>query len=100
MRAPLSHLADEVFPGLSTELEAQDCPERSWQTCSVWHCVDIAEGAPVSGVSFRGTLWEAVLHFVENESPVARVRINERFKNDDPAAVAATLNDLFAPPGL
>lgn len=96
-RAPLSHVADEVFLNLSRELEQQGLSRKVV--------------ADMFGLALRGyqrrvqrltecqtdrgtTLWQAVLDLVEKEGPVLRKRVFERFQYDDAAAVGAVLNDL------
>lgn len=97
VRAPLAHVADEVFLHLSRELEQQGLSRKVV--------------ADMFGLALRGyqrrvqrlnessteggkTLWQAVLQLVEEESPVARRRVFERFQYDDAAAVGAVLSDL------
>jgi len=97
VRAPLAHVADEVFLHLSSELEQQGVTRKVV--------------ADMFGLALRGyqrrvqrlsestskrgtTLWSAVLETIESEAPVPRARILERFQYDDPLAVAAVLKDL------
>lgn len=99
VRAPLAHLADEVFLHLSRELEHQGVSRKVV--------------ADMFGLALRGyqrrvqrlnesatdrgkTLWQAVLELVQNEQPVSRRRIFTRFRHDDAGAVGAVLNDLTA----
>jgi hypothetical protein len=95
-RSPLSHVADQVFFELASEIEAQGVKRRV--------------AADMFGLALRAyqkkmrrltesrsardrTLWEAVLSFV-GEREVTRARIEERFQNDGPREVAAVLHDL------
>lgn len=97
LRAPLSHIADEVFLQLSEELEG--------------HGLSRKVVADMFGMALRGyqrrvqrlresstqsgrTLWEALLDHLQESGPTNRLRILERFGSDDPTAVAAILNDL------
>jgi hypothetical protein len=97
VRAPLAHVADEVFLHLSRELEQQGLSRKVV--------------ADMFGLALRGyqrrvhrlnesttdrgkTLWQAVLELVDQEGPVSRRRVFERFQYDDQAAVGAVLNDL------
>jgi predicted ArsR family transcriptional regulator len=98
MRAPLAHLADEVFLHLSQELESQGVSRKIV--------------ADMFGLALRGyqkrvqrlresatdggrTLWRAVLEFIQAEGRVTRRRLLERFQNDDALAVGAVVNDLL-----
>lgn len=97
VRAPLAHVADEVFLHLSQELEHQGLSRKVV--------------ADMFGLALRGyqrrvqrlnesttdrgkTLWQAILELIDQESPVGRRRVFERFQYDDQAAVGAVLNDL------
>ncbi len=96
-RAPLAHIADEVFLNLSRELEQQGLSRKVV--------------ADMFGLALRGyqrrvqrlsesqtdrgtTLWQAVLDLIEGEGPVLRKRVFERFRYDDGNAVGAVLSDL------
>jgi len=96
VRAPLAHVADQVFLELAKEIEAQGVGRqvvadmfglalRSYQK----KMQRLTESA-----SDRGhTLWEAVLAFVEKEGPT-RKRVMARFEHDGEREVAAVLRDL------
>jgi hypothetical protein len=99
VRAPLAQIADQVFLGLSRELEAQGVGRkvaadmfglalRSYQK----KVQRLAE----SETQRDKTLWEAVLDYLREQGSVPRRRIFERFTRDDEAAVAAILNDLVS----
>jgi hypothetical protein len=99
VRAPLAQIADQVFLGLSRELEAQGVGRKV--------------AADMFGLALRSyqkkvqrltesetqrdkTLWEAVLDYLREQGSVPRRRVFERFGRDDEAAVAAILNDLVS----
>ncbi len=97
VRAPLSHLADQVFLNLVNELEAQGLGRkvvadmfgmalRSYQLK--------VQRLSESATDRNRTLWEAVLAFIADEGPVSRLRVMERFAHDDEALVRAVLHDL------
>jgi DNA-binding Lrp family transcriptional regulator len=97
VRAPLAHLADEVFLNLSEELERQGVSRkvvadmfglalRGYQR----RVQRLRESATERGT----TLWRALLEHVQEHGPLTRRRLFERFRNDDPLAVGAVLNDL------
>jgi hypothetical protein len=97
VRAPLSHVADQVFVELAREIESQGVRRqvvadmfgmalRSYQ--KKMRRLTESESAR------EKTLWEAVLEFVEKEQPT-RTRIHERFESDGEREVAAVVNDLI-----
>jgi hypothetical protein len=97
VRAPLAQIADQVFLGLSRELETQGVGRKV--------------AADMFGLALRSyqkkvqrltesetlrdkTLWEAIIDYIKDQGSVPRRRIFERFQRDDEHAVAAILNDL------
>jgi hypothetical protein len=99
VRAPLAHLADEVFLSLSQELERQGVSRKVV--------------ADMFGLALRGyqrrvqrlresatdrgtTLWRALLDHLQEHGPLTRRRLFDRFRHDDPLAVGAVLNDLVS----
>jgi len=95
-RAPLAHVADQVFVELAREIEAQGVRRqvaadmfgmalRSYQK----KMRRLTESESVREKS----LWEAVLEVVENEQPT-RDRVQKRFEYDGEREVAAVLKDL------
>ena len=99
IRAPLSHIADQVFLDLAGEIEAQGVTRkvaadmfglalRSYQK----KVQRLTESATVRD----RTVWEAVLDFLSEQGGVTRERLFERFRGDSADDVAAVLNDLVA----
>jgi DNA-binding MarR family transcriptional regulator len=97
IRAPLAHLADEVFLKLSEELESQGVSRklvadmfgmalRTYQR----RVQRLRESVTEQGK----TLWQSVLEHLENKRCASRRELLDRFRHDDPEAVAAVLNDL------
>jgi hypothetical protein len=97
IRAPLSHIADQVFLDLASEIEAQGVTRkiaadmfglalRSYQK----KVQRLTESATVRD----RTLWEAVMDFLSEQGSVTRERLFERFRRDSAEDVAAVLNDL------
>lgn len=99
VRAPLAQIADQVFLGLSRELETQGVGRKV--------------AADMFGLALRSyqkkvqrltesetlrdkTLWEAIIDYMRDQGSVPRRRIFERFQRDDEHAVAAILNDLVS----
>jgi hypothetical protein len=96
VRAPLSHVADQVFIELAREIEGQGVRQqvaadmfgmalRSYQK----KMRRLAESESVR----ERTLWEAVLELIENEQPT-RARVTSRFTRDGEREVASVLKDL------
>lgn len=97
IRAPLAHIADQVFLDLSQEIEAQGVGRklvadmfglalRSYQK----KVQRLTESATVR----EKTLWEAVLEFLAREGSATRERIFAQFRRDPERDVAAVLADL------
>jgi hypothetical protein len=99
VRAPLAQIADQVFLGLSREIEGQGVGRKV--------------AADMFGLALRSyqkkvqrltesetqrdkTLWEAVMDYIREQGSVPRRRIFERFQHDDEDALAAILNDLVS----
>ena len=97
VRAPLAHVADQVFVELSRELEGQGLGRKVV--------------ADMFGMALRGnqkrvqrltesvtvrdrSLWEVVLEYVREREHVTRREVLARFSRDSEAAVAAVLHDL------
>lgn len=99
IRAPLSHIADQVFLDLANEIEAQGVTRKV--------------AADMFGLALRSyqkkvqrltesvtvrdrTLWEAMLDLLSEQGSVTRERLFERFSDDSPEDVGAVLSDLVA----
>jgi len=97
IRAPLSHVANQVFLDLARELEEQGVSRKV--------------SADMFGMALRAyirkvrrlseaetekgrTLWQALLDFVRAEGLVTRERVLERFDADGELQVTALLHDL------
>lgn len=96
-RAPLAHIANQVFYDLITELEAQGVRRkvvadmfglalRSYQK----RVQRLAESRTDAGRS----LWEAVLQHLSSHGVTTRLALLERFRHDDDATVRGILQDL------
>ena len=97
IRAPLAHIADQVFLELAREIERQGVGRkvaadmfglalRSYQK----RVQRLSESASVRD----RTLWEAIYDFVCDEERVSRERIEKRFAKDSVEHVGAVINDL------
>jgi hypothetical protein len=97
IRAPLAHVADQVFLDLASEIEAQGVARkvaadmfglalRSYQK----KVQRLTESATVR----ERTLWEAVLSYLSEQGSVSREQLFTRFRRDPEQDVAAVLVDL------
>lgn len=97
VRAPLAHVANQVFLELVRELEAQGLGRkvvadmfgialRSYQL----KVQRLSESASEK----QKTLWNAVLDFIQSGGAVSRTRILQRFSRDDEGQLKAVLHDL------
>jgi hypothetical protein len=96
-RAPLAHVAGQVFFELVRELKSQGLGNKVIAdmfglTLRTYH--DRVRRTSES-VTERGTsLWEAVLGFVREKQTVTRAELLRRFRADDEASVRGVLMDL------
>lgn len=97
VRAPLAHLADQVFLSLSREIEAQGVKRtvaadmfglalRSYQKKT--------QRASSSVTQQGKTLFEAILEHVETSRGCSRETLLHRFRNDNEREVVGVLHDL------
>jgi hypothetical protein len=97
IRAPLSHVANQVFLDLSRELEAQGVSRKVSADmfgmalrAYIRKVRRLSEGETEKGK----TLWQSLLDFVRKEELVTRQRVHERFAGDGELQVTAVLHDL------
>ena len=97
IRAPLAHIAEQVFVELAAELESQGVSRkvsadmfglalRTYQR----RTQRLRESATERGRS----LWEALYEFLSGQAVVTREQILHRFRHDDAALVRGVLHDL------
>lgn len=97
IRAPLSHVANQVFLDLARELEEQGVSRKvSADMFGMALRAYIRKVRRLAEAqSERGrTLWQAVLDFVRAEELASRERILKRFAHDGELQVTAVLHDL------
>lgn len=97
IRAPLSHVANQVFLDLSHELAEQGVSRKvSADMFGMALRAYIRKVRRLSEAqSDRGrTLWQAVLDFVRAEPLVGRARVLKRFEADAELQVSSVLHDL------
>ena len=97
IRAPLSHVADQVFLELANSIEAEGVPRkvaadmfgmalRSYQLK--------VQRLQESATARDQSLWEAIYDFVADQGVVQRAEVLTEFRHDDGAAVRSILQDL------
>lgn len=98
-RAPLAHIANEVFLNLVAELKEQGLGQKVIAdmfglALRTYHnkIKRLAESRTERGVS----LWEAVLTFIAQRRVVLRADILRHFLRDDEQTLRGVLNDLVA----
>lgn len=97
IRAPLSHLADQVFLELSKEIESQGVSRKvaaDMFGMALRTYQSRVQRLTESVTEREGTLWEGVLKFIEQSGSVSRKEILERFARDEPLSIGAVLSDL------
>ena len=97
VRAPLAHVANQVFLDLVAELRNQGVggkviADMFGMALRTYHARvrRLSESATDRG----RTLWEAVLAYVQAQDLVQRSEVLHRFRYDDDATVRGVLNDL------
>jgi len=98
VRAPLAHIANQVFVQLARELDAQGVSRKVSADMFGMALrayvrkvrrLDEAEAEP--GV----TLWQAVLDFIRGQGLVSRSRVLERFSREDELQLSSVIHDLI-----
>lgn len=97
IRAPVAHIANQVFLELAKELEAQGVSRKvSADMFGMALRAYVRKVRRLSeGQTERGrTLWQAVLEFIRREELATRQRILERFEGDGELQISSVLHDL------
>lgn len=96
-RAPLAHVAGQVFFELVKELKAQGLTNKviaDMFGLTLRTYQDRVRRSSESLTDRGASLWEAVLRFVRERDVVTRAELLIRFRADDEASVRAVVNDL------
>jgi hypothetical protein len=96
-RAPLAHIADQVFRDLARSLEEQGISRRVGADMFGMALRAYVRKVQRLGESstFRGrSLWESVLSFISEHGLVTRRDVLERFHRDDQTLVRGVLRDI------
>jgi hypothetical protein len=97
VRAPVAHIANQVFVDLSRELAAQGVSRKvSADMFGMALRVYLRKLRRLSESSTDTghTLWKAVLDFISNRDTASRAEVLRRFQHDDEALVRSVLLDL------
>jgi hypothetical protein len=99
IRAPLAHVADQVFVELSREIESQGVSRKV--AADMFGLAIRTYQKKVQrlteGVTVRSrTLWQATLEHLEANGSSSRKELMELFHSDDPTVVGSVLNDLVS----
>jgi len=97
LRAPIAHVANQVFVELSRELTAQGIARKV--SADMFGMALRAYQRKIKRLTSEAsereqTLWSAVLALLEQHGPLARKALLERFAHDDEPSVRAVLRDL------
>jgi hypothetical protein len=97
VRAPLAHVANQVFLELTEELQNQGVKKKViadmfGMALRTYH--RRVRELQSSQTDTGRTLWEVVLEYLREEEPVSTQRIHQRFRYDDPELLSGVLNDL------
>ena len=110
LRAPLANIAEQVFLQLSREIESQGVPRKA-----VADMFGLAlrgyqrkvQRLTESTTAVGGTLWSAVIEFIQQHGEVSRRALLARFRQEDPTSLGAVQSaaallwaTVFRHPGL
>jgi hypothetical protein len=99
VRAPLSHVADQVFLDLAREIEAQGVSRKvvaDMFGLALRTYQKKIQRLTESVTTRDRTLWEAVLEYLSEHGSRSRRELLARFERDDPLIVGSVLNDLMS----
>lgn len=97
IRAPVAHVADQVFCELARELEAQGVRQKvaadMFGMALRTYQKRMQRLTAARGEQGR-TLWESVVTFLDRRTRTTRAEVRQRFRHDEERDVAAVLRDL------
>ncbi len=97
VRAPLAHLADQVFLSLTREIEAQGVKRKvvaDMFGMALRGYQKKTQRAAASASQQGKTLFEAILDYVESSRGCSREALLHRFRHDNEREVLGVVNDL------
>ena len=97
VRAPLAHVAEQVFADLTRELSQRGVKKKViadmfGMALRTYHRRVSSLGE--SRTELGKTVWEAVLEYVRAREPVSGRQVLDSFSGDDPEVVSGVLSDL------
>ena len=97
VRAPLAHVANQVFLDLARELDRQGISRKV--SADMFGMALRSYRRRVQQLAASSTerdcsLWEAVLKFIQDHSMISREAVLKRFSHDDEVQLRAVLRDL------
>ena len=99
IRAPLAHVADQVFLELSREIEAQGVSRKvaaDMFGLAIRTYQKKVQRVTESVTARDRTLWQAVLEHLQDSGSISRRELLAHFDRDDPIVVGSVLNDLVS----
>jgi hypothetical protein len=99
IRAPLAHIADQVFLELSREIEAQGVSRKvaaDMFGLAIRTYQKKVQRVTESVTVRDRTLWQAALEHLESTESTTRRELLEHFRRDDPVVVGSVMNDLVS----
>lgn len=97
LRAPLANIAEQVFLQLSREIESQGVPRKvvaDMFGLALRGYQKKVQRLTENTTSVGGTLWSAIVAFIQQHGEVSRRDLLARFRPEDPTSVGAVLSDL------
>jgi hypothetical protein len=99
LRAPLAHIANQVFLDLTRELDAQGVSRKvsaDMFGMALRSYLRRIQGLTESSTERGRTLWEAVLGYLSEGGVRSRAQVLKRFSHDEQSLVRGVLHDLTA----
>lgn len=96
-RAPLAHVANQVFLGLTRELQTQGVNQKvsaDMFGMALRTYQRKRQRLQASATEHGRSLWEVILRFVQSREVVSRAEIFARFPRDEEAIIRGILSDL------
>ncbi len=97
LRAPLSHIANQVFVDLSRELSDQGVSRKvsaDMFGMALRAYIRKLQRLSESSTERGQSLWQAVLDYVASKPVVTRAEVLTRFNRDEPVTIRGLLHDL------
>jgi hypothetical protein len=99
IRAPLAHIADQVFLDLSKEIEAQGVSRKvaaDMFGMAIRSYQKKVQRVTEAALTREQTLWQSVLDLLNVEGSVSRRALLQHFRREDPIVVGSVMSDLVS----